>query len=138
MVYQVVNHAVRNATPQQIAHLTEMMISRMEDGTTSAQNLKVSRKNELANLAAGLRRLPDEYLLPHFERHVKLASDQAVQTAAWRFVSQLHIHGERAVPTSVSCRVDRPVSGGAACQVRLTETAALDAGRTIARPCVPR
>ena len=110
-LYQVVNHAVRNATPQQIAHLTEMMISRMEDGTTSAQNLKVSRKNELANLAAGLRRLPDEYLLPHFERHVKLASDQAVQTAAWRFVSQLHIHGERAVPTLLE-QIDAGLEGG--------------------------
>ena len=98
-LYQVVNHAVKNTTPQQVAHLTEMMISRMEDGTTWAENLKVSRKKELANLAAGLRRLPDEYLLPHFERHVKLASNQAVQTAAWRFISQLHIHGERAVPT---------------------------------------
>lgn len=110
-LYQVVNHAVINATPQQIAHLTELMISRMEDGTTGAQNLKVSRKKELANLAAGLRRLPDEYLLPYFARHVKLASDQAVQTVAWRFVSHLHIHGERAVPTLLE-QIDAGLEGG--------------------------
>ncbi|MEM7302938.1 MAG: hypothetical protein AAF468_17815 [Pseudomonadota bacterium] len=98
---RVVRYA-RKHSPIDLQVLAEELITQLEGEYSHELAFGISSRARAYNLMNALDRVPDEYLLPFADRHIKLATDSEILRYAHRAIKRLHIHGARAVPPIMS------------------------------------
>lgn len=110
-VNAIARFAVRDGSTKNLTELVGLIFARLESKKTWTDRYIPDGKNPLTNLGVGLRFIPDETLRSFKDRHLKVASDPEIQEHAFGVLTQLHVHGQRAVPLLLSA-IKNGLSGG--------------------------
>ena len=98
-LHNLVKHAERHGSDRKMARLADLLVHRLHDDARHHRALGANPREQIRQLALGIRTLPDAALLPHRETLVSLASRSDVQRDGYVALQRLAVYGDLAVPT---------------------------------------